>query len=166
MINDPYELIITDLSFKKDHREQKLTSGEALIEALRNDLIDINIIAYSIDDRLQKVRTLFLNFNIDAYVCKGRNGLSELETAITNNYAKEKYLSPIVKNALSQKVDLEISDYDIRIITELSKGMSQEQISDLFKKEKVSPASLSSIEKKINKLKDQFQAINTTHLVL
>ncbi|QYJ68257.1 response regulator [Flavobacterium litorale] len=166
MINEPYKLIITDLSFKKDHREQKLTSGEALIEALRNDSIDINIIAYSIDDRLQKVRSLFLNFNINAYVCKGRKGLDELAMAIKDNYAEKQYLSPSVKNALSEKLDLEISDYDIRIMTELSKGMSYEQISILFKEQKVSPSSVSSIEKKANKLRDQFQAINTTHLVI
>lgn len=163
--NQPYQLLITDLSFKKDHREQKLVSGEALVEALYNDSVDINIIVFSIDDRLQKVRSLFLNFNINAYVCKGRKGLNELELAIKDNYAKEQYLSPIVKNALSEKLDLEISDYDIRIITELSKGMSYEQISILFKEQKVSPSSVSSIEKKTNKLRDQFQAINTTHLV-
>lgn len=31
---EPFELLITDLSFKKDHRAQKFQSGEALIEAL------------------------------------------------------------------------------------------------------------------------------------
>ncbi|GGB73206.1 hypothetical protein GCM10007424_11390 [Flavobacterium suaedae] len=163
--NQPYQLLITDLSFKKDHREQKLVSGEALVEALYKESIDINIIVFSIDDRLQKVRSLFLNFNINAYVCKGRKGLDELAIAIIDNYAKKQYLSPAVKNALSEKLDLEISDYDIRIITELSKGMSQDQISILFKEQNVSPSSLSSIEKRINKLKDQFQAVNTTHLI-
>ena len=28
---DPYELLITDLSFKSDHRDEKYTSGEELI---------------------------------------------------------------------------------------------------------------------------------------
>ena len=33
--NEPYGLLITDLSFDTDHREQKLTNGKELIEAAR-----------------------------------------------------------------------------------------------------------------------------------
>lgn len=163
--NEPYQLLITDLSFKGDHREPKLISGEDLVEALHKESIDIKIIVYSIEDRLQKVRNLFLKFNIDSYVCKGRNGLSELTKAIKENYKDEQYISPLVENALSPKIDLEITDYDIDLIKQLSQGVSQEQISEVYKQKNVSPSSLSSIEKKINKLKDQFKANNTTHLV-
>lgn len=163
--NEPYQLLITDLSFKGDHREPKITSGEDLVEALHKESIDIKIIVYSIEDRLQKVRNLFLKFNIDSYVCKGRNGLSELTKAIKENYNDEQYISPLVENALSPKIDLEITDYDIDLIKQLSQGVSQEQISEVYKQKNISPSSLSSIEKKINKLKDQFKANNTTHLV-
>jgi hypothetical protein len=33
--NAPYDLLISDLSFKADHRENKLVSGEELIEAVK-----------------------------------------------------------------------------------------------------------------------------------
>ncbi|HLT53795.1 MAG TPA: hypothetical protein VKZ97_07885, partial [Flavobacteriaceae bacterium] len=52
----PFELVITDLSFKADHRAQKYPSGEALIKALKQEFLHLKIIAYSVDDRLQKVR--------------------------------------------------------------------------------------------------------------
>ncbi|WP_417558766.1 response regulator [Mesoflavibacter zeaxanthinifaciens] len=163
--NDPYQLLITDLSFKGDHREPKLASGVELVETLHEESIDIKIIVYSIEDRLQKVRNLFLKFNIYSYVCKGRNGLSELTKAIEENYTDKQYISPLVENALSPKIDLEVTDYDIDLIKQLSRGISQEQISEVYKQKNISPSSLSSIEKKINKLKDQFKANNTTHLV-
>lgn len=32
--NDPYDLLISDLSFKSDHRKVNISSGEKLIEAI------------------------------------------------------------------------------------------------------------------------------------
>lgn len=165
MDNEPYQLLITDLSFKEDHRPSKLKSGEDLVAALRFDAIPITAIVYSIEDRLQKVRTLFVKYAIDSYVCKGRNGLSELTNAIHANLENKPYLSPNVEHALSPKLDMDITDYDIDLIRQLSQGVSQEQISVLYKKHHISPSSLSSIEKRINKIKDQFKANNTVHLI-
>jgi hypothetical protein len=33
--NDPYDLLISDLSFKIDHRQNRLTCGDELIEAVK-----------------------------------------------------------------------------------------------------------------------------------
>ena len=82
----PFDLLITDLSFVKDHREQKYSSGEALIIALNKEFPKLKVIAYSVEDRLQKVRLLINLHNTNAYVCKGRNGLLELEKAIQTVY--------------------------------------------------------------------------------
>jgi len=109
----PYDLLITDLSFKADHREQKYPTGESLIIALKQENPELKIIVYSVEDRLQKVRTLIQKHNADGYVCKGRKGLIELKEAIHGVYNNKIYLSDQVKEALSTKVDLEIDDYDI-----------------------------------------------------
>jgi DNA-binding NarL/FixJ family response regulator len=161
----PFDLIITDLSFKEDYREGKLSSGEDLIMALRQDYPDLPIIVYSMDDRLQKVRILINKYHVNAYVCKGRKGATELSKAINSINNKELFLSAQVENALSSKKDLEINDYDIELIRQLSKGLSQDEISNLFKNNNLSPSSLSSVEKRLNKLKDQFKANNAIHLV-
>lgn len=163
--NSPFELLITDLSFNADHRDRKYTSGETLIEALRNNNPSLKIIVYSVEDRLQKVRTLFNKHAINAYVCKGRKGLFELEKAIHTTYNNEKYLSPLVSQALNNKQDLEITDFDIELIKQLAFGLSQDEISSHFKENNISPNSLSSIEKHLNRLKTQFNASNATHLV-
>ena len=161
----PFELLITDLSFLSDHREQKFNSGEDLIIALKEEFPKLKIIVYSVEDRLQKVRSLVNIYKIDAYVCKGRRGLIELGKAIYSVFNNEIYLSPQVLQALSSKSNLEIEDYDIELVKLLSNGLSQDEISAHLKKNNVSPSSLSSVEKRLNKLRIQFKANNAIHLV-
>lgn len=161
----PYDLLITDLSFKADHRSQKHPSGEDLIEKIKQDFPNLKVIVYSVENRLQKVRALVNKYNIDGYVCKGRTGLKELSKAISSVYVDEMHLSPEVKNALSPKANLEVSDYDIELVKYLAKGLSQDEISSLFKKKNITPSSLSSIEKHLNRLRLKFNANNAIHLV-
>ena len=59
----PYDLLITDLSFVKDHREQKYPSGEDLIIDLKKEYPELKIVVYSVEDRLQKVRMLMNKYN-------------------------------------------------------------------------------------------------------
>jgi DNA-binding NarL/FixJ family response regulator len=163
--HQPYGLLITDLSFKADHRTQKYPSGEALIKALKEEFPTLKIIAYSVDDRLQKVRHVLQECHADAYVCKGRRGLIELAAAVEEVFAHRVYVSPQVAQALGPKNDLEIDDIDIEILKLLSRGFTQEDISNQFKQEGKMPSSLSAIEKRLNKLRIQFQANNAIHLV-
>ncbi len=162
---DPYDLLITDLHFKEDHRQVQLSSGDDLIKAIRDNNFALPIIVFSGISLLQKVRFLFKEFNINAYVCKGRYASRELTQAIEAVYRKEQFLSLEVQNALSPKNDLEITDFDIELAKQLSFGKLQNQISDYFKDNNITPSSVSSIEKRLNKLRIQFKADNATHLV-
>lgn len=163
--NEPFELLITDLSFKADYRSQTYPSGEALVEKIKSEFPELKVIIYSVEDRLLPVRNLFKNHDINAYVCKSRSGLKNLTKAIYELDKDATYLSPEVVNAFSARNDLEIEDYDISLLDHLSNGLSQEEISTLFQKQHISPASLSSIEKRLNKLRIQFNANNAIHLV-
>ncbi|WP_033960394.1 response regulator [Psychroserpens jangbogonensis] len=160
-----FDLLITDLSFKRDHRNIDLDSGEDLIEKLRLKAPDMPIIVYSMKDQLQKVRQLVKSHNINGYVCKDRKGSRELEEAIKAVSEGKRYLSPQVSGALSPRVDLEIEDYDVQLLKLLSKGLSQDEISSKLKSKDISPNSLSTIEKRLNKLRIQFKAHNVIHLV-
>ena len=161
----PYELLITDLSFSADYREQKITGGDALSEILRQEHPDLKIIMYSVEDRLQKVRSMIQKIGVNAYVCKGRHGLKDLAKAIEQVDKGECYLSPHIDHALHPKQKLEIDDFDLLLIEKLSCGLSQDEISVSLKKESISPSSLSTIEKRLNRLKIEFKANNATHLV-
>ena len=163
---EPYDLLITDLSFKTDYRVQKYVSGDELIAKLREDFTDLKIIAYSVEEGLPRVRRLVDKHGVNAYVCKGRTGLKDLTTAIRQVFENETYLSQQVIRALDPQEDLEISDHDLLILNHLAAGLTQPEISVLFKKEGKHPYSLSSIEKHLNKLKIQFDAQNVLNLVV
>lgn len=161
----PFDLLITDLSFKSDHREQNLKSGEDLVDILQVEHPNFKVIIYSVEDRLQKIKSLIANDNVKSFVCKGRRGLVELSEAIKTVYGNEKYCSPNIQYSLTQKLDFEIEDYDVELLKQLAKGHSQEELSQYFKAHSILPSSLSSIEKRLNRLKIQFNANNATHLV-
>ncbi len=161
----PYDLVITDLSFKTDHRYQHLPSGETLSGILKNEHPELKVIIYSVEDRLEKVRTLLNKNHIDAYVCKGRRGLDELAIAVKEVFDGNRFLSPQVQQAMTRRTTSEIDDYDIELLRQLSLGLSQDEIAVYFKENNIKPASLSTIEKELQKLRIQFKAKNVTQLV-
>ncbi|MFV5688906.1 response regulator transcription factor [Flavobacterium sp. ZE23DGlu08] len=162
----PFQLLISDLSFKADHQLNQLNSGEELIAAVKKQCPNIKIIVFSIEDRAHRVKLLFDELNIDGYVIKGRNTIYDLKKAIQKTYNNEpENISPELLYLLQDKTTSEIDNYDVQLIKYLSIGISQENIEAEFKKEGISPNSKSSIEKHINKLKIYFKANNTVHLV-
>ncbi|MCI9847005.1 response regulator [Flavobacterium pectinovorum] len=164
--NEPYDLLISDLSFKKDHREVKIISGDELIQKVREIQPDIKIIAYSIEEKGLRIKSLFENSEIDAYVLKGRNSIEELKKAINIISASDqKFISPEVASALQEKNNYEIDDVDIQILKHLSAGTSQDEMIEIFKNSDIKPNSKSAVEKRLSKLKDFFKANNTVHLV-
>ncbi len=161
----PFDLVITDLEFKQDHRKRDLTSGQALVKRLKIEYPDLSVIVYSQEDHYQKVRSLVNNCKANAYVWKGREGNKELLKALQAVYNGKRFLSRQVERALQKKDENEITDYDIELVKLLSSGLSQTEISIYFKSHSVTPGSISSVEKRLNRLKEEFQANNVTHLV-
>ena len=164
--NEPYDLLISDLSFKKDHREVKIGSGDELIQKVRELQPDIKIIAYSIEDKNARIKSLFDNSDINAFVLKGRNSIEDLKKAINIiSTSDQKFISLEVASALQEKGNYEIDDVDIKILKYLSNGTSQDEIIEIFKNSDIKPYSKSAMEKRLAKLKDFFKANNTIHLV-
>jgi len=164
--NAPYDLLISDLSFVSDHRLAKLKSGEELIAHAKKEQPDIKIIAYSIDIRKFRIKALFENLAVDAFVSKGREGSAELLNAIkTIHDSNTRYISPHLAHLLNDSSVLEIDENDIEILQFLSRGFGQDEIAKKLQSIGKSSSSLSSVEKKINKLKLVFKAKNLVHLV-
>lgn len=163
---NPFQLLISDLSFKSDHRVNQLHSGEELILAVKQQFPSIKIIVFSIEDRAHRIKLLFEELKIEGYVLKGRNTLYDLKRAIQKAYTNEaENISPELVHILQDKTTSEIGPYDVLLIKYLSQGISQENMETVFKQEGISPNSKSSIEKHLNKLKIYFKANNTVHLV-
>lgn len=163
----PFDLLISDLSFKQDHRENKLTNGEELIAAAKKTQPNIKTIVFSIEDKSFKIKSLFNILKIDAYVIKGRNSIKELEKAINRIYNNETgiLLPEINTNTSTEKSIIEIESYDISLLKSLSKGLIINEIATEFKKSGIVPNGNSSIEKRLNKLKTYFKANNNVHLI-
>ena len=77
--NQPYDLLISDLSFKTDHRKTDIATGDELIQKVRALHPDIKIIAYSVEDKGYRIKSLFQNAGVDAFVLKGLNSIEELK---------------------------------------------------------------------------------------
>lgn len=164
--NEPYDLLISDLSFKIDHREVKIVNGDELIQKVRELQPNIKIIAYSVEDKSYRIKSLFEEAQIDAFVLKGLNSIEELKKAIhLISSSDQKFISPEVASALQEKGNYEIDDVDIKILKYLASGTSQDEIIDIFKNTDIKPNSKSAMEKRLAKLKDFFKANNTVHLV-
>lgn len=164
--NDPYDLLITDLSFKIDHRENKLNSGDELIEAVKKIQPDIKTIVFSIEDKSYRIKSLFTDLGINAYVLKGRKSIDELKSAVEIIFESNKQsISAELAHTLNAKSFLEIEAYDISILKLLSSGYTLEDISLTFKNTGTVPNGVSSIEKRVAKLKGYFKANNNVHLI-
>lgn len=163
--NDPFDLLITDLSFKNNYRDEKITSGEELITSIIDLNLSIKIIVYSIDEKGFKIRHLMDDLEVDAYVSKGRDSANELLNAINEVSKGEKYISPHLTHLRKPAEITEIDELDIDILKLLSTGMSQPEVVKSLKNLGKRFVSLSSVEKRITKMKASLQATNTTHLV-
>lgn len=163
--NEPFDLLISDLSFVSDYRQVEIPSGEKLIEVIRKTDSKIKIIVYSVEDKSYTIKYLFENQNIDGFVHKGRNSISQLKTAIEGLLYNKKFISPELAHTLQNKSTNEIDNYDVELLTHLANGVSLEEMEPLFKKLNITPNSKSTIEKRVAKLKDYFKANNNIHLI-
>lgn len=163
---DPYDLLITDLSFKNDHRKTNLLNGDQLIEAVNEVQPKIKKLVFSIEDKSYRIKNLFNDLGVNAYVSKGRNSIDELKVALKRTFNnEERILSSDLDFNFNDKSLLEIEQYDIYILQLLAKGYILESIAKEFRERSIVPNGTSSIEKRINKLKTYFKANNNVHLI-
>jgi two-component system capsular synthesis response regulator RcsB len=164
--DQPYDLMISDLSFKTDHRETQLNSGDELIAAVKKLQPTIKIIVFSIEDKSFRIKSLFNDLGINAFVAKGRNSIPELKKAIQGVFNNNsKIISPELSQALKDKSLIEIEVYDIILLKSLSRGLILDEIALELKNTGIIPNGSSSIEKRINRLKIFFKANNNVHLI-
>lgn len=159
----PFDLLICDLSFRPDHRTEKITSGEELSHILKKEMPELKIIIHSIEDQPGRVKNFFSY--LDGYVCKGRHGMNYLEQAIKEVSLGKTYLSPDIEKILQHKNVKELSEYDLSLLKHLSQGYTQEKISSRFRSNGLAPFSKSSIEKKLKDLREEFGANTNPQLI-
>lgn len=161
----PYELLITDLSFDSDGREQQLKNGCELAEKVKTNFPNTKIIAFSAEKKPGVIDFLLNEIKVNAYVHKGRSDFRELKKAIENTYLNKKYISEENQVAFRQMNAYEFSSFDVKVIGLLSQGILQKNIPQKLKELDIKPNSLSSVEKALSMLRDSLNVANNEQLV-
>ncbi|GAA3510196.1 hypothetical protein GCM10022393_24200 [Aquimarina addita] len=162
---EEFQLLITDLSFKEDHKIQTRTSGIELIKDIRSIQPHIKVIVYSQENRPDKINMLFNKFHINGYVCKGQQAVKELITCINGVHEGKIMQPPELINSSHTSMTIQLDDLDMILLEELAQGFTKKEIRIKLKKQKISPNSESAIDKRVSRLFDYFKAKNSTHLV-
>lgn len=153
---EPYELLITDLSFAEDHREQNLAGGPALIAAAKKLQPDLKILVFSGEQQPEVVTHLFQKLEIDGYVCKGRDDEEQLRGAIENLSKQKRYIPVAFRQAVRSKNNFDLNEFDLMILSLLAGGKQQKEMPQILKQQRMKPTSLSSIEKRLNQIRTEF----------
>ncbi|MGC4231464.1 MAG: response regulator [Niabella sp.] len=149
-----YDLLITDLYFDEDHREQYLSGGKALIEAARQVQPAIKILVFSAEGRPAIIETLFNDLHIDGYVRKARGDARELLKALATINNNGRYTPVFFKDQVKYKKAHEFTSFDTTVLSLMAEGKRQQEISDYLKANQVQPSGLSSIEKRLSQIRE------------
>lgn len=163
--NQSYDLLITDLYFEEDHRPQKISGGSALVTAVRQVQPDLKILVFSAEDKAAIIELLFDKQSIDGYVRKARNDAKELKLAIESIAKNQPYFPRHLQLLIKQKNIHEFNEFDITIISLLAEGVRQKDIPTHLEKNKIRPSGLSSVEKRLNHIKEVLNFSNNEQLV-
>ncbi|NLU96082.1 response regulator [Chitinophaga sp. Ak27] len=163
--NSSFDLLITDLSFDPDDHKQVLSGGMELITAAREVQPDLNILVFSAENRSAVIDQLYNNYDVDGFVRKARHDARELKEAINEIALHRRYFPRHIRQLIDKKNAYSFSDFDITIITLLAQGMLQKDIPAHLQRNGIKPSGLSSIEKKLNQMKDALGFTKNEQLV-
>lgn len=163
---EPYDLLITDLSFEDDGTAQHINDGVELIRAVRAVQPGILILILSGQHRPTDIHHLFENNEVDAYVRKARHDVQELKSAMHALSKRQRYYPRSLAQQIKRSNTYEFTDFDITIIRLLNQGYQQNEIPAYLKAQNIKPSSLSSIEKRLNQIRDELGFTNNQQLMV
>ncbi|WP_316838601.1 response regulator [Pedobacter gandavensis] len=163
--DNPFDLLITDLSFEEDSNIQEITGGRELIRAARKLQPGLKVIVFSLENNITAVDELFDDLDIDAYVRKARYDAADLRRAVDAVSGNKKYRSPDLMRNKKVENAYDFKLYDIEIITLLCNGTPQKNIPSYLKENDIKPAGLSSVEKRLSAIKTALSISSNEQLI-
>ncbi|MBV4359927.1 response regulator [Pinibacter aurantiacus] len=163
--NESYDLLITDLSFEEDGRLQKITGGKELIQAARQVQPDLRVLVFSASREAATIETLDKTLDADGYVRKARNDAKELKEAIDKISKNQRHFPRYIIDLVKQKNAHDFTRFDIAVISLLAQGTLQKDIPAHLQKSGIKPSGLSSVEKRLNLMKETFDFSKNEQLV-
>jgi len=163
--NEPYELLITDLSFEDDGHQQKISGGEALIAAARQVQPGLKVLVFSAEQKAAAISALFHELEVNGYVRKARRDAQELKKAIESIYKNKQHMPAEFRQDIRQhNAHNFTADYTV-IIRLLSSGVAQKDIPAYLEQNQIRPSGLSSLEKRLNLIKEALAFSKNEQLV-
>lgn len=164
-LHQTYDLLITDLSFEDDGRMQKITDGKSLIEAARTIQPDLRILVFSANREATTIEILDKTLEVDGFVRKARNDAKELREAINKIANNQRHFPRHLLDLVKQKNAHDFTSFDITIISLLAQGVLQKDIPVYLQRKNIKPAGLSSVEKRLNLIRETFDFSKNEQLV-
>lgn len=162
---EPYEIMITDLSFEEDFQKQEIKDGIELIRLAKDIQPDLKIIVFSSQNRLSTAKILFDDLKIDAFIPKGRGDVKDLKAGIQAVFDNKKYISIHLKKDFQEKV-YHFESIDKAILSLLAEGKLQKEMPYYLEKMGVKPYGLSSIEKRLKMMRESLEFYNNEQLII
>jgi two-component system capsular synthesis response regulator RcsB len=161
----PYDLLITDLYFEADGRDQVIEDGRELIAAARQEQPGLRILVFSAESKPDIIERLFEHHQIDGYVRKARHDVRELKLAFESISQNQRYLPRHLSQLFRQKNSHEFTEFDIAVISLLAQGVRQNRIPEQLQQMKIRPNGLSTIEKRLAHIRQVLQCNNNEQLI-
>jgi len=163
--DQPFDLLITDLSFDEDSNKQELAGGKELIKAVKAVQPDLKIIVFSLENNINLVDELFDDLHIDAFVRKARYDVDDLKRAIDAAANNKKYRSADLVRRKRIENSYDFKAFDIQILTLLCAGTPQKNIPAYLNENNIKPSGLSSVEKRLNAIKTSLNISSNEQLI-
>jgi two-component system, NarL family, captular synthesis response regulator RcsB len=160
-----YDLLITDLSFEDDGVPQKIGTGIELIKVVKEQQPNIKVLVFSAESKGAIIDNLFKDLNINAFVRKARRDVTELKLAFNAICNQKTYLSESLRSSIQYSNTYEFKEFDIILISLLSKGILQKDIPSHLQEKNIKPSGLSSVEKRLNYMKEVLSFNNNEQLI-
>lgn len=162
---EPYELLITDLEFEDDDSPQQLRGGMELIEAVKAVQPQLKIIILSAKDRSPAIDALIKAKTINGYVRKARRDSQYLKEALEASFNNKTYQSPDTRSVAQERNSHEFTQLDTHIVKLLCEGVPQKSMPFYLRRINMKPSSLSSVEKRLNIMKEVLDFTKNEQLV-
>ncbi len=168
LVDEPFQILFTDLSFDNVNNMSKIDSGENLIKTLRREEVQIKIGVITGHSETNRVFNVIQNLNPSAYLLKGKCNTNELNFAIQKMLADEIYYTHEIHQKLLKRalIEIQMDDVAIQILKELPKHPKISNLEGIITKDDGNFLKIRSIENKLAKLRTDLQANNNTDLVL
>jgi DNA-binding NarL/FixJ family response regulator len=161
----PYDLLIADLSFDKDHIYQDLKNGQELIREVRKIQPELKIVVFSVEKRAKTINDLYKMYHINGFVSKARNDGKELRNTIRKVSEGETVVSQEILNAF-RNIPFDLNAYDLKLLELLANGFKQNEMADILKELSMKPYGKRSVEKRLSELRDSVGAKKNTEMII